>query len=101
MEQARKHPDVFTGEEAIAYLHLDALTDDPDRTLETLRANHGLCGQRIGARGFLYHRASLDALIDRAFGVSSPPDVKQETAPACKEKAETVGREPRLKMGGR
>lgn len=61
----RKHPDLFTPEEAVAYLHLDP--EVGSRTLETLREKYGLVGQPLG-RGYMYHRANLDALVARIFG---------------------------------
>jgi hypothetical protein len=62
----RQHPDLFTGEEAAIYLHLDPVKGE--RTLETLRERDGLVGFRIG-KEFMYHRLHLDSLIDRIFGI--------------------------------
>jgi hypothetical protein len=62
----RKHPDLFTPEEAAEYLHLDPETGK--RTLETLREKHGLVGQQMG-KGFMYHRRNLDEVVNRVFGV--------------------------------
>jgi hypothetical protein len=64
----RKHPDVFTPEEAATYLHLDP--DTGLRTLETLREKHELVGFQVG-KGFMYHRRNLDALVERLFGIES------------------------------
>jgi hypothetical protein len=69
-EDTRKHPDIFTPEEAVAYLHLDP--EGGLRTLETLREKHGLVGQQVG-KGYMYHRRQLDAVVDRLFGVTQFP----------------------------
>lgn len=63
MTDARLHPDLFTPEEAMVYLRLDAT----DRTLDTLRAEHGLQFVKVG-RQTLYHRRHLDALVNRLAG---------------------------------
>ena len=68
MIEFRKHPDLFTAQEAAEYLHLDA--EAGERTLETLRQKHGLIGQQVG-KALMYHRKNLDACIDRIFGVAS------------------------------
>lgn len=99
MEPARRHPDVFTGQEAIAYLHLDSIVDGPERTLETLRKEYGLVGQRIGAREYLYHRANLDAVVDRVFGLHAAKG-QSLPLPTATKPAPVAHREPRLKMGG-
>lgn len=60
----RRHEDVFTEEEAGAYLHLP-----PDRSatiLETLRARHGLLSTQFG-RITMYHRKNLDNLVLHMF----------------------------------
>lgn len=62
----RRHPDLFTADEALQYLHLSG---EADRTLETLREKHQLIGQKVG-RALMYHRRHLDSLIDRLFGIS-------------------------------
>lgn len=51
----RRHPDIFTPEEAAEYLHLDSV-----RSLDTLRAEYGLIGHRGLGQGFLYSREDLD-----------------------------------------
>lgn len=68
MIEQRKHPDIFTPEEAIAYFHLD--TEGGERTLETLRTEYGLVGKRIG-KGYMYHRAALDAVVNIIFGIQA------------------------------
>lgn len=63
-ETARKHPDLFTPEEAAAYLHLDSV-----RGLETLRLRYGLVGYSGVNKSLMYFRADLDAcalrIVDR------------------------------------
>jgi hypothetical protein len=61
-----RHPDIFTAEEALAYLHLPA---DQLRTLETLRDKYGLVGFTIGKR-MMYHRRHLDECVERMFGLA-------------------------------
>jgi hypothetical protein len=109
MDDVRKHPDLYTGEEALVYLHLDKLTSDPERTLETLRDNYGLVGQRLGAGKLLYHRRNLDAVVDRVFGVvdadAAAEQVRAQAAQlpvpttATKPKGQRRG-EPQLKLTG-
>lgn len=70
----RKHPDVFTPEEAVEYLHLDPETGL--RTLETMREKHGLVGVQMG-KGFMYHKRNLDALVERVFGLSDGGRVRR------------------------
>jgi hypothetical protein len=65
MSEDRQHADIFTPKEAAVYLHLDP--DAGERTLETLREKHGLQGFQIG-RTLMYHRAQLDACINRMCG---------------------------------
>lgn len=64
----RKHPDIFTAEEAAEYLHLDP--EGGERTLETLRDKYGLVGQQIGKR-LMYHKKNLDACVARLFGTQA------------------------------
>jgi hypothetical protein len=59
---------VFTGAEALEYLGVSA----SDRTLETLRREHGLVCFRIGQET-MYHRRHLDSLIERLAGMDLPP----------------------------
>lgn len=61
----RRHPDIFTAAEALAYLHAATGTE---RTLETLRTTHKLPSSKIGYET-VYHRAHLDALVLRIFGL--------------------------------
>lgn len=59
----RTHPDLFTPDEAAAYLHLDSV-----RSLETLREHFGLIGFGGVNRGFLYWREDLDKCALRIVG---------------------------------
>lgn len=61
MPDARQHPDLFTAEEAIAYLRLDS-----ESTLQTLREKWGLRPLPIGNKSGLYHREHLDDVVRRA-----------------------------------
>jgi hypothetical protein len=63
--QARwlRHPDLFTPEEAAAYLHLDSV-----RGLETLRKDYGLVGHAGVNKSYLYHREDLDRCALRICG---------------------------------
>lgn len=60
MTEPRRHPDLFTAEEAAAYLALES-----DRSLETIRERFGLHPISLGKR-HIYHRADLDAAVERA-----------------------------------
>jgi hypothetical protein len=57
----RLHPDVFTAEEAAAYLHLENVA-----TLEWLREKDCLIGHIIG-KAYMYHREDLDDCAGRMF----------------------------------
>jgi hypothetical protein len=69
MSETRKHPDVFTAEEAVEYLHLDS-----EQTLRTLRDRFGLVGIPFFGKELRYLRKDLDALVARASAVSSSPN---------------------------
>jgi hypothetical protein len=62
----RCHPDIFTSEEAAAYLRLPT-----EATLEWLRQNGFLDGHMIG-KTLMYHREDLDACAYRMFGKAVP-----------------------------
>jgi hypothetical protein len=62
-EDVRRHPDIFTPEEAAAYLRLDS-----ERQLENLRENYGLVGFPGVGKSFRYWRDDLDAAAKRMFG---------------------------------
>lgn len=59
----RKHPDIFTPEEAADYLHLDSV-----RKLEACEQEAGLVGQSIPGIGVRYHREDLDKCAMRMAG---------------------------------
>lgn len=82
MSEHRRHPDIFTAEEAAAYLGLDSV-----RGLDPLRQRWGLKPLPI-SRG-IYHRADLDAVVERAMGQR---DRRSKSVPA--------GRDTKLKIGG-
>jgi hypothetical protein len=63
--ETRRHRDIFTPAEALAYLGVEG---DAERTLKTLREEHGLICFRIGQRT-MYHRAHLDNLVLRLAGI--------------------------------
>jgi hypothetical protein len=65
----RKHPDIFTPEEAAAYLHL--LPEEGVRTLKTLREKNVLRGFWLGPT-FMYHKRDLDLAADQIFGIVQP-----------------------------
>ncbi len=58
-----RHRDLFTPEEAAAYLHLDSV-----RGLETCRKDFGLVGFPGVNKSFLYHREDLDRCALRICG---------------------------------
>lgn len=59
----RKHPDIFTSDEAAEYLRLP----NPE-TLATLRQNYGLQPLAGVTKCHLYHREDLDLCVKRMFG---------------------------------
>lgn len=63
----RRHPDMFSPEEAFAYV-LGPAKPFCARTLESWRTKYGLPGQKI-TDSLYYHRADLDAMVDRMFSV--------------------------------
>jgi hypothetical protein len=63
-----RHPDIFRPLEAAQYLSFAT-----ERSLETLRMQYGLIGQKVG-KNFRYHRADLDACALRMFGRERPPE---------------------------
>lgn len=83
MSSDRRHPDLFTAEEAAAYLRLAS-----ERSLETLREQWGLRPLPIG-RG-LYHRRDLDQVVERALTGQQ----------SIKGMAGGQGTRTRLKIGG-
>jgi hypothetical protein len=58
----RRHPDVFTAEEAVAYLHLEG-----EGSLDWLVGKSFLRREKVG-RVYLYHREDLDACARLMFG---------------------------------
>jgi hypothetical protein len=54
-EETRRHPDLFTPEEAAAYLHLPS-----EESLKTLREKKFLVGYEGYARHLMYWREDLD-----------------------------------------
>lgn len=65
MNEQRIHPDLFTPEEALAYLR--AVTGN-ENTLETLRRVHKLPCFPVG-KDTVYHRVHLDALVAKLAGI--------------------------------
>lgn len=62
----RRHPDLFTKEEAAAYLCMDSV-----RTLEWAEKHFQLCYHMVG-QSKVYHRADLDACVLRLTGKDQP-----------------------------
>lgn len=60
MAEPRRHPDLFTPDEAAAYLALES-----DRSLETIRKRWGLSPIAWG-KEHVYHRADLDEAVEKA-----------------------------------
>lgn len=68
----RTHPDLFTSDEAAAYLHLES-----DAGLETCRRDFGLIGHRCVNKSFMYWREDLDKCALRMVG-RDPAWIKNE-----------------------
>ncbi len=71
MSDVRRHPDLFTPEEAVAYLHLES-----PATLETLERDHKLFRCKAG-KSVLYWRRDLDAVAYSIAGEPIPPDLRR------------------------
>jgi hypothetical protein len=63
----RLHPDIFTPEEAVAYLRIESV-----RTLDWLAANFSLNSQVVGSLK-RYHVDDLDECASRLFGKPPKP----------------------------
>lgn len=63
MSETRKHPDLFTPDEAAEYLHLDSV-----RGLDTLRKDFGLTGYAGVGKSYLYWREDLDNVALKIVG---------------------------------
>lgn len=74
-EAGRRHPDLFTAEEAAAYLHLDSVEQ-----LRNLRDNYGLQGYPGVGKGFMYWREDLDNCALRIVGRAEKSDRKMRLA---------------------
>lgn len=62
----RRHPDIFTAEEAWQYMKLPSM-----RSFNTHRREHGIKGKRVG-HGYIFSREQLDALRMKMFGMDLP-----------------------------
>lgn len=78
----RRHPDLFIGLDACAYLHLPA-DDSGLRTLETYRSKDWLIGHQHG-RELVYWREDLDACVLRIVGRAGHPGGKRQSGPRLK-----------------
>jgi hypothetical protein len=76
VEASRRHPDLFNGREAFAYLFGPA-EEYRERTMDTLRSK-GLHAVKL-TNFYQYHRRDLDALVDREFGAKARETGKQLT----------------------
>lgn len=59
-EQPRRHPDLFTEDEAVEYLRLKS-----ERSLETIDKHYGLKPLCLG-KDPVYHREDLDRVVEKA-----------------------------------
>lgn len=75
MDDPRKHPDLFTPEEAAEYLHLPSV-----ETLKTLREKKVLVGFPDWTRYTIYHREDLDDCAARMCGRTPAPRMKLRQA---------------------
>lgn len=69
-EEQERHPDVFTAEEAAAFLKFPSL-----RCFNFERRRQGVKGHRAG-NSVLYPRETLDAMRKRMFGIMEDRRVK-------------------------
>lgn len=65
-QDERRHPDLFTRDEAAAYLHLETA-----ETLRWLEEQGWLTGYMVG-KVKMYHRRDLDACAFKMFGMQVP-----------------------------
>jgi hypothetical protein len=70
MNKPRQHEDLFTAEEAAAYLHLENIA-----TLDTFRAQGWLNGYKAGKK-LIYRRDDLDDCALRIVGIEPPARLK-------------------------
>lgn len=63
MADNRRHPDIFTSDEAAEYLRLPNAD-----ALATCRSEFGLQPLSGLTKGYLYHREDLDLCVKRMFG---------------------------------
>lgn len=75
MSEERKHPDIFTPEEAAAYLHQPG-DESGTQTLKGLRDKGLLRGFWLGPT-LLYHRRDLDLAVEQIFNIISPIKTRQ------------------------
>jgi len=79
----RRHPDLFTAEQAACYLHLDEMHSDDGRrdgnvtekalrTLRTLIEQRCLAPTPIGKHN-MFHRVNLDRCVEKLMSNSSVP----------------------------
>jgi hypothetical protein len=84
--EPRRHPDLFTAEQAAQYLHLDEMHDDGQgagvmekalRTLRTLIERRLLAPTPIGKHN-MFHRANLDHCVQQLIvtGIAEPPTIR-------------------------
>jgi hypothetical protein len=76
-DRPRRHPDVFTGAEALEYLGLDPVAND--NLLVTLRDKGVLTGWKPG-KEYLYHRLELDAAVLNGFAYVFGTEKKRKQA---------------------
>ncbi len=63
MAEMERHPDLFSADEAAAYLHLET-----PRQLDTLRTKFGLAAYPGVGKGFMYWRDDLNDVARRIAG---------------------------------
>ena len=68
MNEARRHPDLFTPEEAAAYLCVEVAQ------LPTLKKDFGLLGHSVG-KATVYWRKDLDAAAFKIVGLRVPAEL--------------------------
>lgn len=90
MPEQRIHPDLFTPQEALEYLHMPY---DSDRSFDTFKEQGILTGAAFG-RTTLYHRDELDALVIHKFAFVEQAKRTAKISPAAQPESG-----PRLRIG--
>jgi hypothetical protein len=66
-DQLKRHPELYTAEEAVEYLRLDS-----SHSLETIKKNYGLKPLHLGKQP-VFHRKDMDEAVEKALRGEAKP----------------------------